>query len=397
MPILSFKRWNCSGLGLLFLLLTMILSAGEAEAVIMLGVDVKVVALYQPTVRSAFGGREAADLLPPMQTNLVMRGWWKWGPGFNAFYDQLKASIAQLKQKMPNVIYQGGISASYIVREDTWADGSAISHSDFAKMLARDKSGNPIPWGGDGYLADVASPRYRKYLLGWSQKQIDAGVDSLFLDEVYLAGEMKIAGGADRYLTYYQYARYVKMLTSSLKSYAASKGRNLLITLNCGNAIYFGLRPSVAYRMQDYVTVSFNKQDFVPPFTLREDWTKINATIREKMGRSVPIVAFIDWGPDDSTALKLFSNLTRDDQIALLGQLDSATRAAGVLFAYPVFIRSPYYDSVREGTYDTIAALARGASASAVSTEQIAAVWSVLGVAVPSLPISSRDLFRPAK
>jgi len=352
----------------LSLLLMMPLSVVNAEGSVTLGASLKVVGVYEPTSTKASDGRTSTQLLQGMSANFVKLAFFKWGETPQSQYSDLQASIKELKQTMPNLIYEGGASAGLLVQGDTWADGSAISDSDFNAMLARDGSGNPIPFW-NGYLGDTGSETYRKYLIGWCEKQIDAGVDALHFGEVYQYAQYRIANmRQDSTSTTAEYAQYFTLIANELKTYATSKGRQLLVTLNGGIGAKLEGRPlaemQVALGMLDYVSVSFSLEDFDPPFTPHEDWASIRAYVTQVMGRDVPIMVWIDWaGRESNTQLSKLAAQSAADQVTVLRNLDASTKAAGVFFAYPVYGGDTVYgkyDSVKYGTYNTIVALAKG-------------------------------------
>jgi len=341
----------------LSLLLMMPLSVVNAVGSVTLGVSRKVVAVYSPTSAKASDGRTSTQLL--QGANGVMCGFLKWGITPTSIYPFLETQISNMKLSMRGLVYQGGIGTEYLLQGDTWADGSAISQSAFNSMLARDASGNPIPFA-DGYLPDLASSAYRDFLVGWSKKQVDAGVDSMFFDGIYYYANYRIyVMGQNHDQTLTQYSGYFKVIADQLKSYAGSKGTRVFITLNNGYGGDIKLHP-----YQDFATVSFSPQDFDPPFTPHENWAQIKADAAQAMGRPVPIVAFIDWaGSLVGTPLSKLASLSSADQVTVLRNLDASTKAAGVFFAYPVYGGDTVYgkyDSVKYGTYNTIVALAKG-------------------------------------
>jgi len=350
--------------------------------------NVKVPAMYETTIALAQDGRGAAQLLPPTHTDFIMRGWMKWGTGLNRYYPQLKSSVSQLKTIMPDVIYEGGISAQFVDPHDTWSSGLKISASDFNMMLAYDISGQPIPLAY-GYMPDLASLVYRKYLTGWCQKQINAGVDAIFFDGVYGYAEYKInTMGQNPDVVNSQYTGYYKTVVDNLKSYAASRGRQFLAARSGGvlaAAVGIYQQYPVLLRADDFIHGSFNILDFSPPFVPVENFVKIKSQLTQAKGSSVPIIMYFDWvGADPNTQMSKFAALSTADQVTVLKNIDAATKAAGILFAYPVYggdTSDGKYDSVKYGTYDTIVGIASPTSTTDTFGTTSAARTSIGGIA----------------
>jgi len=166
--------------------------------------DARVAVVFEPINAKASDGRNATILLQDMKADFVLRGYFKWGRclewypwvGLPCTYqeqlqslNELSSLISQLKRERPNLIFGGTITFSHLDPKDTYADGTPIG-DDWEQMAFRDKKGNLVKFYG-GYVADIASPLWRKYLIGWAEKQIDAGVDSFFFDQHFMAAEKK--------------------------------------------------------------------------------------------------------------------------------------------------------------------------------------------------------------
>ena len=321
------------------------------------------VGLYQQTFQSSSDGRTAVQLLGGMKANFVMRGFFKWGITNLGEYTSLRDSVSSLTQANPGLIYEGGMMAAQISKGEFWANGTTISPSAFKSMLALDATGSPILFDNCstcGYLTDLASQNYRNYLVGWSEKQIDSGVGALFYDQVYKYAIYKVQKmGQNPTTVYTAYAQYFTRVTDTLRSYAQSKyGTNLLIAVNDGFVRNFILwpQPAVTYQMQDLMVFSFDLTDFSSPFKLDENWAQVKSEVNSIFGRSMPIFAYMDWG-NGTNPLSEFASLSTNNQITLLTEMAGAANAAGILFAYPVFIAGRY-DSTKAGTYQTIVNLA---------------------------------------
>jgi hypothetical protein len=316
------------------------------------------------------GGYLAVGLLGPMHAAFVLRAFFKWGPLGAAWLASLHDAVDELRQALPpGAVLQGGITAAYLQTQspDRWVDGGALSPSDYAAMLLKDDAGNPVPFPYDpdaGAVADLASPTFRAFLLQWAEQQIAAGMDSIFFDQVYYAAEYRVAHfHADPALVFPEYAGHWDELRTQLRSYATTLGRKVLIAQN-GNEILakglFEIYPEMI-RGDDILHGSFDPSDFTPndagSFFIVEDLPSIKKKLDAVMDGGVPVVYFIDW----PQRLSQFGDLPPSQQVEVLASLDSASRDAGIFFAYPVYggaTTHGQYDSVAAGTYEAILGLA---------------------------------------
>src|SRR6185503_16795036 len=73
----------------------------------------------------------------------------------------------------------GGVTCSAIYRGET-----GISDAEFMDLATRDPSGNLYPISKSYCHGATANSAYLRYVLKWATQQVDAGVDTLFMDEV---------------------------------------------------------------------------------------------------------------------------------------------------------------------------------------------------------------------
>lgn len=348
--------------------------------------DVKVTVYYEPINAKASDGRDAVDLLISIKADFILRGYFKWGScldwypwvGLRCTYQEhlkslseLSNLISQLKRERPNLIFGGIITFSHVDPKDTYADGTPIG-DDWKQMVFYDKNGKLIDFSG-GYVADIASPLWRKWITGWAEKMIDAGVYSFFFDQHFMAAEFKVKQGADMLSIAIEYEKYYMEIVNEVRAYAASKNRTILISFNWNadgikkvGSLPNGIKTlKIMYDGMDYVVASTNPRDFnTTPPTLTEDWPSVKSTLA-KASINLPIVTFLDSsGKCDWCQLYKFAQLSKQDQIDYLTVLDADVKANGILFAYPVWggedkLVPSRYDSVKYGTYDTIVQLAK--------------------------------------
>lgn len=356
--------------------------------------NVKVVVIFEPIV-GKHSIDEVADLLLKANTDFVFRAFFKmdsnWGYGKDpTLYDKLLPdAISYLKSKKPTLIVQGGISAAFLDPADTWADGTPLSEQDIEDMILH-VNGQPIkrdrPWLPleYDYVADIENEKYRDFVVGWSEKQIDVGVDSIHYDEIFKAVRYKVRDIEDYEKIRETYENvYWKDIVDRVKSYAASKNKTVYITANEGYNSAIMFHP---LKYTDIVTIHFARCD-KPPFKdeseqktqfcdlekwgITEDWDLLKEKVRESHnGKLVPIIVFIDWAGLQDYQLGLFAKMSAEKQKEFLRIIDKSTKANGILFAYPMHGGQPgfhkqgskykgTYNSIDYGTYDTIPELAK--------------------------------------
>jgi hypothetical protein len=315
------------------------------------------------------GGYLAPGLLGPMKTGFVLRAFFKWGPLAQTWASELGNTEATLRRALPNgAILQGGITAAFLQDNprDTWPDGGPISAASYSQMLLKNDAGQPIPFPYDpdgGWIADFASPTFRSFLVGWVDQQVAAGMDALFFDQVYYSAEYRVSHFHESAAVLYpQYAAYWADLKNQIRADAAGSGRRVLIAQNGNELLGRGLYRTYPAMIQgdDILHGAFDARDFDGGpgvrFPVVENFAALKASLDSVMGSDVPIVYFIDW----PQTLTDFSRLSSNEQITVLKNLDSATRDAGIFFAFPVYggvAAQGRYDSVTSGTYDAMLGL----------------------------------------
>jgi len=362
-----------------------------------------VAAIYEPLNALPNYGRGALtpiQVLAPMRVDFVLRGYLKWGhcpdwwpygysqlptwqygrvlpcnyQGVMQSLNQLSVLIAQLKHDRPNLIFGAAITTAVVDPQDTWPDGTPLSRNDLREMYGYDKKHDTIPFQ-TGYLMDMNSKTTQRFITGWTEKLIDAGVDSIFFDEIgrYQTLLLTKYGYTNATAMFAQvYASYGGIV-NAVKSYAASRGKSILASYNnnadilASASFYQIVSPAVVFANVDFVIASLSIHDFgtaTPQPT--EDWVSVKNFIRQGVRHDLPIVTFLDWaGTCASCQLYKFAHLSQQQQIHFLQAVQANTKANGVLFAFPVWggddqLYPDKYDSVRAGTYDTMVTLSSG-------------------------------------
>jgi hypothetical protein len=332
----------------------------------------------------------AGSLLANAKTNFVFRGyfWWNQCPGwwpwtvasqvggnsnipctYQGHLQSLSALsdyIKLLKQKNPNLIFAGGITTSHLESKDIWANGTVVG-SNYDSMCAHTPKGEIIDFY-NGCIANFSNPQWRQFVIGWANKIVDAGVDAIWFDQICMYEKLmmnKGVGDVDDVLS--DCANNFAEIAQAVRLHASQSGRTVLVAFNWNaegiSSLYnkgHGNGLNLLFQNVDYVMASTNPADFntTAPYVLTEDWP----TVKKAVG-NLPVITYLDWsGQCDWCQLYKFAQLSKQNQINYLTDVDAGTKKNGIIFAYPMWggsdqMYTDRYDSVRDGTYDTIAQL----------------------------------------
>ncbi len=104
-----------------------------------------------------------------------VRAWFKWA---NA--PDLKGLGYMVKlAHQHGALFGGGVTCSALYPHE-----NGITTAQFMDMTTRDPYGHLYKVANSWYHGSLENPAYRRYVLKWAEQQIDAGVDTLFMDEV---------------------------------------------------------------------------------------------------------------------------------------------------------------------------------------------------------------------
>jgi len=115
-------------------------------------------------------------------SDVLVRGWFKWRDA--ADYRRLAPLAARARGL--GALFGGGITCSALYEGENGLDQARVSD-----MATRGPDGRLVnAWNEPGCRhGTLSNPAYREYLLSWCRRQIDAGVDYLFMDEINAALE----------------------------------------------------------------------------------------------------------------------------------------------------------------------------------------------------------------
>jgi len=383
--------------------------------------QVKVAIVYERVTDGILINRniqEVINILRDTQTDFIFRGWWRFHPcpesptdssGFftsaelkeaterGYTYEHLKNAIAEIKKEMPDVIFCGAIGAQFLHakrernpitgeildRDETWKmalDPSKwnirMSKEEFLQKWSETHTGYGV--NGPFYYPDITDPDFQELLLSWAKKQIDCGVDAIWIDMLYTQAGM-FESYAKKHPDEAEKARKAckdsyeaaSKIIDEIRQYGYSK---------YGKYIYVGTwaYPTISLPYNppelDFVTLTIPQKEVLFVEFNDKIWDKRISDIRSKLG-DIPIFALLDWASGTETGLGVFSQrLTSDQQRKFLRRADKFLQKRGIIFVYPVhggymgknaeilsFGKFPIYDSLAPEfqTYKTIKELAQ--------------------------------------
>ena len=164
--------------------------------------------IYHPSKIRTY--KDLVKILKETNPDLVFRVWWRWTPTPESLhpnnpvyqaghtYQQLEETLRKLKKDLPEIKYWFGAIPTQRINfeEKNPITGKTYSQNETWQMaldpqkwginfskeklqeLAQEKSGT----GKYGYFPDITNKEFQELYLSWAKRQIDAGVNGLFLD-----------------------------------------------------------------------------------------------------------------------------------------------------------------------------------------------------------------------
>lgn len=117
-----------------------------------------------------------------------VRAWFKWN---RAPELAGKGALVDLAHRS-GALFGGGVTCSALYRGE-----NGLSEAEFMDFATRDPYGNLYQVSHSYYHGSIANPAYLRYVLKWALQQVDAGVDTLFMDEFNAA--YSVHEGYDQY------------------------------------------------------------------------------------------------------------------------------------------------------------------------------------------------------
>ncbi len=118
-------------------------------------------------------------LAKKFKTHVVLRGWFRWANALD--YEKLSFVIPEIHEH--GALFGGGVTVPALYKGE-----NGITDEQFMDFATRDPTGNLYPaFGRDDagyYHGSLENKAYIDYALSFALKQIDLGIDTIFMDEV---------------------------------------------------------------------------------------------------------------------------------------------------------------------------------------------------------------------
>ncbi len=295
------------------------------------------------------------------KTEFIYRGFWRWvwvpdsaatapNPNYGKLgytYQQLSDAIRVIKDSLPNIIISGSVPAQKIdsleindLTEDTL-------HTDSTWIMALDpgKWGIPVSkntiqnylasqlYNNNGsYYPDITNTGFQKLLLDWVKKQINCGLDAIFIDMLYSqAGILENLTGNINHPAVQESYNAATHIINEIHNYGNSIGRYIYIGTWSAQLINMPYpKPKL-----DFVTVSIASDEIINDSLYTSKWIAVRDSINNILG-SIPIIVCLDWGFQNSPVEVFSQQLDSLQQRKFLAKADTFFYNKNMTFAYPL-------------------------------------------------------------
>lgn len=337
---------------------------------------IKVASQYRRVTDGVRSLDDVIDILKTTHTDFVYQGWMRQNPcpercsdlspdkreaceqqGYS--YEYLRNATIKIKMEIPDIIFGGGFLAEFL-SPDSWNEstgeaygrdriwGMALDPNKWGISKSKDEFQTEWAiqrgWAKQGqsynpkeemyyYYPDLTNPGFKELMLGWAKKQIDSGVDALWIDMLYVQPDLlnKMTGDVNHTAVKESYEAASDII-DEIHKYGISKGKNVFV---------------ISWAMPIMLEVPYPEPDLdalmltvgsgeIRAMKLNENkWDTAIQKVREKFG-DVPIFARIDYG-NTGSPLSVFSQLlTKDQANQFLRIADEFFQQKGIIFIYPV-------------------------------------------------------------
>ena len=305
---------------------------------------------------------EKCSDLPPVEATLCMQR------GYS--YEHLRDAICRIKRELPNLIFCGGTQAEFLHVEEVpgrdlkdrknrawemslnpekW--GLTVSRADIQFYWAKrwgfvreDErlSEEELKWRMNIYFPDLTNPEFQDILLSRIYRQIDCGVDAVWIDMLYMQALMlKHISGSWSHPAVQDSLRAANEIVDRIHRYGLeSKGKYIYVISWVadvrGNIVEVVPKTNLDAGMvaPDANEIKNRETGEIGEFK-EEMWKELVKEVKDKLG--IPLFAMIDYGGPGRTDLYVFSQeLTFEEAGEFLRLADDFFSKMGIIFIYPV-------------------------------------------------------------
>ena len=326
-------------------------------------------------------------------------------------YEHLRNAVSKIKEELPDIILCGGTQAEFLYPEEVRGSseeerrdrawnmsldprkwGINVSRGEVQCYWARrwgfiDKdeecpSEEELKWRMDFYFPDLTNPEFQEILLSRIYRQIDCGVDAIWIDMLYgqaylllgLTGDWNHPAVQESYEAAWR-------IVEKIREYGFKTKNRYIYVLSWVGAIRGDEVYTVPSTNLDIGAVSPTANEVRNAITgeiaqfNEELWDELVKEVEENL--KIPLFAILDYGGPGRTVLHVFTQeLTPEEAREFLRRADEFFTERGIVFVYPVhggdmgrlgvevtklsYGRFNWYDSLAPEfqTYETIVKLA---------------------------------------
>ena len=294
---------------------------------------------------------------------------------FGYSYEHLKEAILRIKKELPDIVFCGGTQAEFLYPEEAGRSYLILEPQD--RDRAWKMALNPKKWGINvskrkiqcywarrwgsvdrdepcpsdeelkqrmrKFFPDLTNPEFQEIFLERIYKQIDASVDAIWIDMLYMQAQlMRLLTKEPNHPAVIESYKAAKKIVKKIHKYGERKGKHIYVitwvSVIRGKSI---IGVPKKYVNVDAAMVSPSPDEIKDKFTGKignfneELWKELVKKFKKEY--KIPIFARIDYGGPGRTPLYVFSQeLSKKEAKEFLRKADKFFSQKGIIFIYPL-------------------------------------------------------------
>ncbi len=317
---------------------------------------------------------EHIKILQETNTQLILRAYFRWNPldNCNIFTDQsqkdyclsqgatfaeMLSTNSEIKNALPNILIIGAIPAQRVRKAitPTLADYNDYTSTILTPAETEVMALDPLKWGitsitkaelqtqlttisglgGDAWFPDITNVDVQNLLLDWAKRQIDSGVDGIWIDLLYFQTmEMYSITNNINHPSVLQSFAGSNKLIDDIHTYGNSTGRTIYVGSWASEAGPLSKAYNVKTNL-DFLTVTPSSSEVTNQKMDAATWDTKLSDLR-KIYPDTPIFAFLDSTDDNAPIAKFSQFLTSQQQNQFLIHTNEFFKSRNIIFAFPV-------------------------------------------------------------